>query len=55
MDNNLYLDMKRHVFFHIKRTGKETWKRHLKSSGLANLVILKMTLLSPIQEESCLL
>ena len=42
-------------FAPLKRTGKETWKRHLKSNGLANLVILKMTLLSPIAEESCLL
>ena len=55
MKNHLYLGAKGHVGFPIKRTGKEPWKSHLKSNGLANLVILKMTLLSPIPEKSCLL
>ena len=39
MNNHLYIGVKGHVVCLDKRTGKELWKTHLKSSGLTNLVI----------------
>ena len=39
MNEHLYIGVKGHVVCLNKRTGKEIWKTHLKSSGLTNLVI----------------
>ena len=39
MNNHLYIGVKGHVVCLDKRTGKEIWKTHLKSSGLTNLVV----------------